>query len=171
MQLKQVKSKICSLSELSDRVNAWRTQGQKVVFTNGVFDILHLGHIDYLAKTADCGDKLIVAVNADSSVRTLNKGANRPIKDEYQRAIILASMQFIDAVIIFSDSTPLELIEELKPNVLVKGGDYDPDERDEDSKSYIVGSKEIASWGGETKVIAFVPGYSTTSIEQKIKQG
>lgn len=171
MQLKQVKHKISSLPELVDRAKQWRDRGETIAFTNGVFDLLHLGHIDYLAKTSDCADRLIVAVNSDASVRGLGKGSTRPIKDEEQRAIILASMQFIDAVIIFGDPTPLHLIEAIKPDVLVKGGDYDPTETDSSSKSYIVGSREVAEWGGQTKVIAFVPGYSTTSIEDKIKQG
>jgi rfaE bifunctional protein nucleotidyltransferase chain/domain len=132
---------------------------EKVVFTNGCFDILHLGHIDYLTKAADLGDRLIIAVNTDASVSAL-KGPSRPIIDEETRAMKLASLVFVDAVILFGEQTPLKLITEVKPNVLVKGGDYTIDT--------IVGASEVQDNGGEVEVIPFLEGHSTTSIINKI---
>ena len=130
-----------------------------MVFTNGCFDILHLGHIDYLTKAADLGDRLIVAVNTDSSVSAL-KGPSRPIIDEETRAMKLASLVFVDAVILFGEETPLKLITEVRPNILVKGGDYTIDT--------IVGASEVQDNGGEVVVIPFLEGHSTTSIVNKI---
>jgi rfaE bifunctional protein nucleotidyltransferase chain/domain len=155
-----IKDKIFSTNTaLTKRVNSWQLHNEKVVFTNGCFDILHLGHIDYLTKAADLGDRLIVAVNTDSSVSAL-KGPSRPIIDEETRAMKLASLVFVDAVILFGEETPLKLITEVRPNILVKGGDYTIDT--------IVGASEIQDNGGEVVVIPFLEGHSTTSIVNKI---
>jgi|TARA_B110000967_G_scaffold70095_1_gene72578 rfaE bifunctional protein nucleotidyltransferase chain/domain len=155
-----IKDKIFSTNTaLAKQVTSWQLHNEKVVFTNGCFDILHLGHIDYLTKAADLGDRLIVAVNTDSSVSAL-KGPSRPIIDEETRAMKLASLVFVDAVILFGEETPLKLITEVRPNVLVKGGDYTIDT--------IVGASEVQDNGGEVVVIPFLEGHSTTSIVNKI---
>lgn len=132
----------------------------KIIFTNGCFDILHFGHIHYLADAADCGDKLIVGLNSDSSVSAL-KGPSRPINDIMTRKTLLSSLSFVDAVIVFEKATPLELIQELTPDVLVKGGDWET--------SQIIGSDWVLQHGGEVLSLPFIEGYSTTSIETKIK--
>ncbi len=152
--------KICSLAEAKIRRSAWKEANETVVFTNGCFDILHLGHVDYLEKARQTGSKMIVGVNADSSVRQL-KGPSRPVNNEYARARILASLEFVDLVIIFEEETPLNLINELLPDVLVKGDDY--------SIETIVGAKEVIAHGGKVTTIPIVPSYSTTNIIQKLK--
>ncbi len=154
--------KIVTLSEAIERRNAWKKDGDKVVFTNGCFDILHLGHVDYLEKSSEFGTQMIVAVNSDASVRTLEKGVERPVNSEYARARLIAALGFVSMVIIFGESTPLELIQSLTPDVLVKGDDY--------TIETIVGAKEVIATGGEVKTIALVPDYSTTKIIQKLKQ-
>lgn len=154
--------KIVSLSEALERRKAWKKDGDKVVFTNGCFDILHLGHVDYLEKSSEFGTQMIVAVNSDASVRTLEKGVERPVNSEYARARLIAALGFVSMVIIFGESTPLELIQTLNPDVLVKGDDY--------TMETIVGAKEVIAAGGEVKTIALVPDYSTTKIIQKLKQ-
>ncbi len=150
-------------------LNGWKQTDKKVVFTNGVFDIIHRGHIEYLAEAASCGDKFVVAVNADKSVKRLGKGDSRPLQDENSRALIIAALAFVDAVIVFNDDTPFNLISEITPDVLIKGGDYDADCTDPDNKKYIVGSDVVKRNGGNVEVIQFVEGYSTTKIEEKIK--
>jgi D-glycero-beta-D-manno-heptose 1-phosphate adenylyltransferase len=145
---------------LQIQLEQWQKQSQKIVFTNGCFDILHLGHVDYLAKAADLGDKLIVGVNTDRSVNAL-KGSHRPIQDQASRLRILASLGFVDAVILFDEATPYELIKLVRPDVLVKGSDYQPQD--------IVGFDIVSAKGGEIKTLDFIPGYSTSSIEAKIK--
>jgi len=167
--LEEINCKILTLDALSFKVKGWKKQKQKVVFTNGCFDILHRGHIEYLAKAAQTGDKFIVAVNSDDSVKTLQKGDSRPIQDEHSRALIIAALTFVDAVIIFNENTPLHLISTLIPHVLIKGGDYDPLVTDNSNKKYIVGSDVVKKNGGEVKVIPFIKGYSTSKIEAKIK--
>jgi rfaE bifunctional protein nucleotidyltransferase chain/domain len=152
--------KIMSLAQLVLARNKWASENQKVVFTNGCFDILHFGHIHYLADAADCGDKLIVGLNSDSSVSAL-KGPSRPINDIMTRKTLLSSLSFVDAVIVFEKATPLELIQELTPDVLVKGGDWET--------SQIIGSDWVLQHGGEVLSLPFIEGYSTTSIETKIK--
>jgi rfaE bifunctional protein nucleotidyltransferase chain/domain len=137
----------------------WKEHEEKIVFTNGCFDLLHLGHIDYLSKAADLGTKLIIGLNSDLSTQNL-KGPNRPICNQTSRAALLASLFFVDAVILFDDPTPLNLISSIIPNVLVKGADYEIEN--------IVGAKEVLANKGEVKTITFLPGYSTTAIEQKI---
>ena len=147
-----------------------RKDGQTIVFTNGCFDILHRGHIEYLAKAADLGDVLIVAVNTDKSVKAQNKGDNRPINNESDRLELLAALFFVDYVLLFDEATPKQLIEQIQPNVLVKGGDYDPNETDPKSKQYIVGRDTVLDNKGKVKVIDLVRGYSTTNTIKKINQ-
>jgi rfaE bifunctional protein nucleotidyltransferase chain/domain len=154
--------KIVTLAEGIEIRKQWKANGNKVVFTNGCFDILHLGHVDYLEKSSEFGTQLIVAVNSDASVRTLEKGVERPINSEYARARLIAALGFVSMVIIFGEPTPLELINSLSPDVLVKGDDY--------TIETIVGAKEVISAGGEVKTIALVPDYSTTQLIQKLKQ-
>lgn len=154
--------KIVSLAEAIEIRKNWKSAGDKVVFTNGCFDILHLGHIDYLEKSSEFGTQMIVAVNSDASVRALEKGVERPINSEYARARLIAALGFVSSVIIFGESTPLELIQALNPDVLVKGDDY--------TIETIVGAKEVLAAGGDVKTIALVPDYSTTKIIQKLKQ-
>jgi rfaE bifunctional protein nucleotidyltransferase chain/domain len=149
-----------SNEKLAKQVMRWQIHNEKVVFTNGCFDILHLGHIDYLAKAADLGDRLVIGVNTDSSVSSI-KGPSRPIIDEVTRATKLAALLFVDAVILFGEDTPLTLIEAVKPDVLVKGGDYTIDT--------IVGADTVLARGGIVDVIPFLPGHSTTAIIDKIK--
>ena len=148
------------ISKLQKKVEIWKFNNQQVVFTNGCFDILHLGHVDYLEKAAALGKKLIVGVNSDASVKNLDKGAERPINDEYARMRILAALSFVDAVVLFSEPTPLELIKKLKPSILVKGNDY--------TIENIVGADVVLENGGEVKTIELVEGYSTTKIINKI---
>ena len=154
--------KIVTLTQGIELRKQWKANGEKVVFTNGCFDILHLGHVDYLEKSSEFGTQLIVAVNSDASVRTLEKGVERPVNSEYARARLIAALGFVSMVIIFGESTPLELIQSLSPDVLVKGDDY--------TIETIVGAKEVIASGGEVKTIALVPDYSTTKIIQKLKQ-
>ena len=134
----------------------------KVVFTNGCFDLVHQGHIDYLSKARDLGDVLVVGLNTDASVRRL-KGPRRPINDEYSRALLLASMLFVDYVVLFGEDTPYELIKTLQPDILVKGSDYKPED--------IVGYDIVMAKGGRVETLDFLPGFSTTAIEQKIAKG
>lgn len=161
-QVKQhIQAKINTLPELKKRVDKWKASGERVVFTNGVFDLLHTGHITYMADAAELGTKLIIGLNADSSVKRL-KGPERPVNDQDSRALLLASMLFIDAVVLFEEDTPLTLITTLLPDVLAKGGDYALDN--------IVGAREVLANGGEVKVISFVDGFSSTAIINRIKQ-
>lgn len=153
-------TKIKSQKELKSQVEAWKKAGEKVVFTNGCFDILHLGHIDYLEKARSLGDRLIVGLNSDDSVTKL-KGPNRPINKEYARSRMLAALTFVDGVTVFEEETPKELIEYLIPSILVKGSDY--------TIETIVGADIVLRNGGEVKTINLVSGYSTTNIIEKIK--
>ena len=154
-------TKIVSLQEAQKKVTAWKRAGQRVVFTNGCFDLLHLGHVDYLEKARQLGDRLVVGLNTDDSVARF-KGPDRPIQNEESRARVLAALQFVDLLVFFNDDTPLNLISELVPNVLVKGSDY--------LAETIVGADVVKKAGGEVKTIDFVPGYSTSRIVEKIKK-
>lgn len=138
---------------------AWKADGNKVVFTNGCFDLIHSGHLDYLSDAYALGDKFIIAVNSDASVQKL-KGKDRPIKDQETRMLLLASFYFVDAVFLFEEDTPQKVIDLLIPDILVKGGDYREDD--------IVGAKTVREHGGEVVVLPFIKGYSTTDYEQKI---
>jgi rfaE bifunctional protein nucleotidyltransferase chain/domain len=164
-----IQSKIHTREILLKSTAVSKFLGKKIVFTNGCFDIIHRGHIDYLAKASDLGSVLIVGVNSDESVKRLGKSPNRPLQDETTRAMILASLHFVNSVIIFNEDTPEELIRFIKPDILVKGADYDAQEKDPSSKKYIVGSDLVTAAGGAVKTIEFLPGFSTTAIEQKIK--
>jgi rfaE bifunctional protein nucleotidyltransferase chain/domain len=152
--------KICTVETAKELVTAWKLAAKKVVFTNGVFDLLHIGHITYLAKAAEEGDKLIIGLNSDASVKRI-KGDSRPVNDQSSRAAILAALFFVDAIVLFGEDTPLNLINSLMPDVLIKGADYAIDD--------IVGGKEVLANGGEVKTINLVEGYSSTSIINRIK--
>lgn len=158
-----IQKKIINDETLNAIVYYWHFFEKKVVFTNGCFDLLHLGHVDYLSKAKDLGDILVVGVNTDRSVKTLGKGSGRPINNEKSRATLIASLHFVDVVVLFDEETPYELIKKVQPDVLVKGNDY----KEED----IVGYDIVKAKGGEIITIELVPGYSTTAIEQKIKNG
>lgn len=160
--LEIIKKKIFTRETLLRQMNVWRMLSQKIVFTNGCFDLLHHGHIDYLSKAADFGDVLVIGVNSDSSVKKLNKGANRPIQNENDRALILSSLQFVEAIIVFEEDTPYELIKIVQPDVLVKGGDWKENE--------IVGADVVKAKEGTVAVVPFVEGYSTTNIEKRIQK-
>ena len=134
----------------------WRAlQAGRVVFTNGVFDLLHPGHVDVLFGARRCGDALIVGLNSDASVRRI-KGPERPVRNEAERAYVLAAFETVDCVVVFDQDTPLELVIALHPDVLVKGGDY--------TEATIVGASDVRSWGGEVRVVPLTPGQSTTNI-------
>jgi len=158
--LKNIKNKICTQADLKSVLNVWRLLEKKIVFTNGCFDLLHLGHIDYLSKSADMGNKLVIGLNSDSSVSAL-KGPGRPISDQISRSVILASFSFVDAVVLFDEPTPLQLIELIRPDILVKGADYTIDK--------IVGADIVSQYGGLVSTIEYLNGYSTSLIEKKIK--
>ena len=157
-----INSKIFKPENLKSKIAIWQFEGKKIVFTNGVFDLLHLGHIDYLSKAKDLGNILIVGVNTDDSAKRLEKGSNRPITDEVSRSTIIAALNFVDAVVLFNEDTPYELIKVCQPNVLVKGADYKPEE--------IVGYDIVKANDGKIETIEFLPGYSTTAIENKIRE-
>lgn len=160
-KLEYIESKIYELNSLQEKIKLWRSENKKIIFTNGCFDILHLGHVTYLSKAKDLGDILIVGLNSDNSPYWMTKGPNRPINNEKARSIILSSLLFIDAVILFSDETPLKIIEGIIPDVLLKGNEC----RIED----IVGYDVVKSNGGRIITIDLVKGYSTTNIISKLK--
>ncbi|MFN2564703.1 MAG: D-glycero-beta-D-manno-heptose 1-phosphate adenylyltransferase [Gemmatimonadaceae bacterium] len=140
---------------------AWRTRLRgRLVFTNGVFDLIHRGHVDVLIGARRHGDALVVGVNSDRSVRRL-KGPDRPVRAEAERSYVLAALEPVDAVVVFDEDTPLELIRHLRPDVLVKGGDY--------SEATIVGAREVTAWGGRVAVVPITPGQSTTSIIERLR--
>lgn len=160
-ELDIISKKIYSdVSQMQKRLAIWEFKGRKVVFTNGCFDILHLGHIDYLAKASELGDKLVIGLNTDASVSRI-KGPHRPITDQHSRAMILASLNFVSAVVLFDEDTPYELISAVKPDVLVKGADYKPEE--------IVGYDIVTAKGGTVETLEYLEGYSTSAIEERIK--
>jgi rfaE bifunctional protein nucleotidyltransferase chain/domain len=159
-QYEKLKAKIFSRDQLKAQVDQWKSQGCKIVFTNGCFDLLHLGHVDYLSQAADLGDKLVVALNTDSSVTKL-KGPLRPITDQQSRLMVMASLAFVDAVTLFDEPTPYELIKLIVPDVLVKGADYKAED--------IVGYDVVVNNGGKVETISLVEGYSTTAIEARIR--
>lgn len=170
-RLQALENKLTTLDTLQFTCRGWQLRGLKVVFTNGVFDIVHKGHVSLLAEAASLGQKLIVAINSDTSVKALNKGADRPINTAADRALVIAAMQMVDAVLIFDQHTPYELIRALEPDILVKGGDYDPMQNDPNAKNYLVGADLQRQRGKEAVVISLVEGYSTTSILEKSKHG
>jgi D-beta-D-heptose 7-phosphate kinase/D-beta-D-heptose 1-phosphate adenosyltransferase len=151
----RAQEKVLSLDQMKVRASAWRSAGQSIVFTNGCFDLLHIGHITLLEDARREGDRLVVAINSDASVCAL-KGPARPIVGERERGRILAALAAVDAVVVFGEPTPLRVIEALRPNVIVKGGDY--------SEETVVGAKEVRSWGGRVKIVPTVEGFSTTKL-------
>jgi len=166
----QLQKKIVSLNNLVQEIAALKSQNKKIVFTNGCFDILHKGHVQYLSLAADLGDVLVIGLNSDASVKRQGKGDDRPVNNSDARALILAGLGFVNFVVEFDDDTPLNLIEAIVPDVLVKGGDYDPQETNVDSKKYIVGRDIVLKNNGRVEVIDLVQGFSTTSIIQKLKK-
>ena len=158
--LKNIKNKICTQADLKSVLNVWRLLEKKIVFTNGCFDLLHLGHIDYLSKAADMGDKLVIGLNSDASVSAL-KGSGRPISDQISRSVLLASFSFVDAVVLFDDPTPIQLIEWVRPDILVKGADYTIDK--------IAGAEMVMQYGGLVKTIEFLNPAFKSAVIFKIK--
>jgi D-beta-D-heptose 7-phosphate kinase/D-beta-D-heptose 1-phosphate adenosyltransferase len=150
--------KVVSRTELASRVALWKGHGERVVFTNGCFDLLHIGHITLLEQARRFGDRLIVAINSDESVRGL-KGPTRPIVGERDRGRVMAALAAVDAVVVFGEPTPLEVILAARPDVIVKGGDYSPDT--------VVGAREVESWGGQVQIVPIVQGFSTTRLIEK----
>ena len=156
-----VEGKVATILKMADQVSRWRAQGLKVGFTNGCFDILHRGHVAYLAQARTWCDRLIVGVNSDASVRQL-KGEGRPVNDLESRALVLAGLRSVDLVTPFDELTPLKLIEAARPDVLIKGADYAEDE--------VVGGELVRSWGGEIRLAELVDGYSTTAAIARMTQ-
>jgi rfaE bifunctional protein nucleotidyltransferase chain/domain len=150
--------KLCPRSELAQRL---AQLPQPVVFTNGVFDILHRGHVSYLEQARNLGASLVIGLNSDASARTLGKGPDRPLNQEADRACVLAALESVSLVTLFDESTPVELLKLVRPQVYVKGGDYDIETLEE--------TKWVRSWGGQARALAFVDGYSTTSLVRKIR--
>lgn len=160
-QVDAIPNKIVLFSDAAHRVIQWRVTGKTIAFTNGVFDILHAGHIYSLSQAAREADYLVVGVNADASVKRL-KGESRPVNDQQSRAIVLASLVMVDAVVIFEEDTPLELIKLLMPDVLIKGGDYTVEQ--------IVGAREVMANGGRVVINPILQGFSTTNLISQIRQ-
>lgn len=155
--------RVMDLVQLQRLCNIWRMKGDRIVFTNGCFDILHRGHVEYLREAAALGDRLVIGLNSDASVRRQGKGAARPYNDQDSRALVLAAMRLVDAVVIFDEDTPLELIQAIGPDVLVKGGDWTEDR--------IVGAELVRANGGEVHSLKLVEGFSTTSLVERIRHG
>jgi rfaE bifunctional protein nucleotidyltransferase chain/domain len=162
MVFEKIRNKIQSWEQIAETVAGWKAGGERIVFTNGCFDILHYGHLHYLAEARDLGDRLIIGLNSAASVSRL-KGSHRPINDELTRQHQMAALAFVDAVVVFEQDTPFELIRLVVPDVLVKGGDWKPEQ--------IVGSDVVQAAGGTVRSLPYIEGYSTTNIEQKIKHG
>lgn len=169
-KIEQIKSKVVTLAELKEKTAQLKKSGKRIVFTNGCFDILHLGHVTYLAQAAELGDVLVVGMNSDQSVRNQGKGSERPVNPEGARGMILAALGFVDFVVLFEQDTPLQIIEEILPNTLVKGGDYDVNETNPSSKKYIVGSDIVRLNKGDVVTINLVEGFSTTSTIERIRE-
>ncbi|MBV6441621.1 MAG: D-glycero-beta-D-manno-heptose 1-phosphate adenylyltransferase [Haliscomenobacteraceae bacterium CHB4] len=157
-----ITSKIQTWEQLPATLERWRAAGEKIVFTNGCFDLLHFGHLHYLADARDLGDRLVIGLNSAASVRRL-KGPTRPINDELTRTHLLAALQVVDAVVIFEEDDPLKLIQLVQPDILVKGGDWQPEQ--------IIGSDVVLARGGKVLSLPYIQGYSTTNIERKILGG
>ena len=167
--LEIISNKIVEFNQLEHLCQRLKSQGRKIVFTNGCFDILHKGHVEYLAQAADKGDVLILGLNSDDSVKRQGKGEDRPINKMDARQTVLAGLFFINFIVEFDDNTPISLIEMIKPDVLIKGGDYDPSETDKSKRTYIVGKVVVEANGGKVDVINLVDGFSTTGLIKKMK--
>jgi D-beta-D-heptose 7-phosphate kinase/D-beta-D-heptose 1-phosphate adenosyltransferase len=159
-KLNKLKAKIFHIEDFTQILKAWKSDGNKIVFTNGCFDLIHLGHIEILARSADLGDKLIVGINSDKSIKRI-KGKSRPIIKEDSRAKQLAAIEFVDAVILFNEDTPYDLISFLNPDIITKGGDY--------KKNDVIGNELMNKKAGKVVIIPLTQGFSTTSILEKIK--
>ena len=157
-----MQDKVLTPDQLQHKLPVWRFKGHKIVFTNGCFALIRRGHVHYLAQARDLGDVLVVGLNTDDSVKRLGKSDSRPLQAEGTRAEVLAALHCVDAIALFDGDTPIELIQQVQPDVLVKGGDY--------TVETIVGHDVVAAKGGETIVLDFLPGYSTTAIENKIRE-
>jgi D-glycero-beta-D-manno-heptose 1-phosphate adenylyltransferase len=155
--------RIVDLVQVQRLCNIWRMKGDRIVFTNGCFDILHRGHVEYLQEAAALGNRLVIGLNSDASVQRLGKGDGRPYNDQDSRAKVLAALRLVDAVVLFDQDTPLELIQHIGPDVLVKGGDYTEDQ--------IVGAEYVRANGGEVRSLKLVEGYSTSGTVEKIRHG
>lgn len=166
--MREANSKILALTEAIEVIRQWKSKEEKLVFTNGCFDLIHLGHVDYLEKARLLGDRLIVGVNTDHSITRL-KGPSRPITNQNSRLRVLAALECVDCVIPFDHDTPIQLIEQIRPNLLVKGDDYDAKETNPASAKYIVGSDIVLGYGGNIDTVQLVHGYSTSSIIKKIQ--
>lgn len=156
----RIHHKIMSLEEIARQVSIWKLVSKRIVFTNGCFDILHAGHLDLLSKAAMLGDVMIVGLNSDASVRRL-KGAERPVNNDQFRALMLSHLQMVDAVVVFEEDTPLELIRTVQPDVLVKGGDYSAED--------VVGYEDVIAGGGHVEIIPLVEGLSTSALIERIR--
>lgn len=156
----RIHHKIMSLEEIARQVSIWKLVSKRIVFTNGCFDILHAGHLDLLSKAAMLGDVMIVGLNSDASVRRL-KGAERPVNKDQFRALMLSHLQMVDAVVVFEEDTPLELIRTVQPDVLVKGGDYSAED--------VVGYEDVIAGGGHVEIIPLVEGLSTSALIERIR--
>lgn len=159
-QIERIRAKIFTADRILYQCKIWRSAGKKIVFTNGCFDLLHAGHIEYLSKASDLGDEMIIGLNSDSSVRKL-KGPDRPVNNGQARALVLASLLFVSAVVVFDEETPYNLIAAIRPDFLVKGADYNPEE--------IAGHDIVTSGGGKVVTIPLTVGYSTTELISRIK--
>ena len=158
--LEKIYDKILNKESLEEKLNLWRKEGKTIVFSNGCFDILHRGHVEYLSKAADLGDVLIIGLNTDASVRRI-KGPSRPVNDEKARAVVLAALEFVDAIMFFDEDTPYNLIKNVQPDVLVKGKDYKAED--------IVGYDIVINKGGKVETIELVEGFSTTKTIEKMQ--
>jgi rfaE bifunctional protein nucleotidyltransferase chain/domain len=168
--LEKIHNKLIPAQSIKDLVQDLKQKGKSIVFTNGCFDILHKGHVTYLAQAADFGDVLIVGINSDDSVRRQGKGPDRPVNLIDARGMILAALDMVTFVVSFEEDTPLSLINSIVPDVLIKGGDYDPKVENPADKKYIVGREVVLKNGGKVDVINLVDGFSTTGIIQKLKK-
>ncbi len=155
--------RILDLVNMQRMANIWRMKGDRIVFTNGCFDILHRGHVEYLEEAATLGDRLVIGLNSDESVRRQGKGPDRPLNDQDSRAKVLAALRAVDAVVIFEEDTPLELVQAIGPDILVKGGDWTEDR--------IVGAEYVRSYGGLVRSLKLVEGFSTTALIERVRHG
>lgn len=158
----KLKHKLVTTDQVEKTLNLWRFHEKKIVFTNGCFDILHRGHVEYLAQARDLGDVLVLGLNTDNSVKRLGKSPERPINDELSRATVLSALECVDVIILFDEDTPYELIKFVQPDILVKGDDYKPEN--------IVGYDIVTAKGGQVKTISFVQGFSTTGLIDKMRK-
>ena len=168
--LNLIRSKLKTTDEILHIKSELHSTGKRMAFTNGCFDILHRGHVEYLAKTAEMADYMVIGLNSDASVKRQNKSPERPINDEHTRCFNLSALFFVDAVVLFEEDSPYEIIKTIIPDILIKGSDYDASETNPNSRKYIVGSDVVRKAGGIVSTIPLVEGYSTTRLIEKIKR-